>query len=396
MNNNRNILKVIILIIGLLVGIVAAYAVPPDSIRQIRPIQLTFLYPLGTNGIESKYMINQFSINLLAGISGGTRGFEAGGLINADMGNYRGVQFAGLGNFVDGKFDGAQFGGLLNLNTGTNQGAFFAGLCNIQLKNHTGTQFAGITNIVSSNVEGAQFAGITNVVTSNLNGAQFAGIVNLTGGSSRGFQMAGIANINPKKYNGAQVAGILNFTRSLNGFQLGLINVTDTVEKGTPFGFLSIVRHGYHHLELEGNELFFANLSVKTGVSYLYNIFSIGYRPIQNKSYWGVTYGLGTYFPVANKLSMNFDLTATHINEGESWTDALNMVNRLKWNVGYRIHQHLELYGGISFNVALSQLKDEEGRTTGSALVPSYTFYDETIRKTNVKMYPGFNLGIRI
>lgn len=93
---------------------------------------------------------------------------------------------------------------------------------------------------------------------------------------------------------------------------------------------------------------------------------------------------------------MNFDLTATHINEGESWTDVLNLVNRLKWNIGYRIHQYVELYGGVSFNVALSQLRDEEGRVSGSALIPSYTFYEETVRKTNVKIYPGFNLGIRI
>jgi hypothetical protein len=380
MDNNRNIIRVIILIIGLLAGVMAAFANPPDSLKLIRPVQLTFLYPLGTNGIQSREIMNQFSINLLGGLSGGTRGFEAGGLFNADLGNVRGAQFAGLGNLVHGSYEGAQFSGLVNLNAGTNRGAFFAGTTNILLKNAIG----------------AQFAGISNVVTGDMEGSQLAGIGNLTTGTSRGFQLAGIANLSLKNHEGAQVAGILNYTKNLYGFQLGLINVTDTIEKGIPLGFISFVRHGYHHAEVEGNELFFANLSLKTGVPHLYNIFSIGYRPKENKQYWGLTYGLGTYFLLNNQLSMNFDLTATHINEGESWTSVLNMVNRLKWNVGFRIHERLELYGGASFNVALSRLKDEEGRTTGSALIPSYVFYNETIRKTNVKMYPGFNLGIRI
>ena len=396
MDNNRNNIRVIILIIGLQAGITATFANPPDSLKQLRPVQLTFLYPLGTNGIQSREIMNQFSINLLGGLSGGTQGFEAGGLFNADLGNVRGAQFAGLGNFVHGSYEGAQFGGLVNLNTGINRGAFFAGTANILLKNTIGAQFAGISNVVTGDMEGPQFAGISNVVTGDMEGAQFAGICNLTSGTSRGFQMAGIANLSLKYHEGAQVAGILNYTKKLHGFQLGLINVTDTIEKGIPLGFISFVRHGYHRIELEGNELFFANLSLKTGVSHLYNIFSIGYRPKEDKQYWGLTYGLGTYFLLNKRLSMNFDLTATHINEGESWTSVLNMVNRLKWNMGFRIHERLELYGGVSFNVALSRLKDEEGRTTGSALIPSYVFYNETIRKTNVKMYPGFNLGIRI
>jgi hypothetical protein len=380
MENNRNIIRVIILIIGLLVGIVAAFASQPDSLKPIRPVQLTFIYPIGTNGFQSQDFINHFSINTLGGISGGTQGFEAGGLFNADFGNVTGAQFAGLGNLVLGSYKGAQFSGLVNLNTGGTRGAFFAGLTNTLLKNS----------------HGAQFAGITNIVTAQTNGAQVAGISNLATGTSYGLQLAGIANLSIKNHQGAQIAGILNYTKRLNGFQLGMINVADTLEKGTPLGFISFVHHGYHRVELEGNELFFANFSFKTGVPHLYNVFSVGYRPKGDKQNWGVTYGLGTYFPLNNKLSMNFDLTATHINEGESWTDVLNMVNRLKWNVGFRIHEYLELYGGISFNVALSRLKDEEGRIIGSTLIPSYVFYDDTIRTTNVKMYPGFNLGIRI
>jgi hypothetical protein len=380
MDNKRNIIRIIMQITGLLVGIISAFAGNTDSLKHTRPVQLTFLYPLGSNGLQSREYINHFSINLLGGISGGTHGFEAGGLINADLGNMKGAQFAGLVNYNQDSSEGAQFGGIFNINTGNIRGA----------------SFAGLSNIVIRDVQGAQFAGISNIVTGKMKASQLAGISNLVVGHSDGFQLAGITNLSIKSHRGAQIAGILNYTKQLSGFQMALINVSDTIEKGIPFGFISIVRSGYHHIEIEANDLFFANLSFKTGVSHLYNIFSIGYRPHEGKQYWGLTYGLGTYVPLKKKFSMNFDLTSTHINEGESWTNELNMVNRLKWNAGFRIRKNLEIYGGVSFNVALSRLRDAEGRITGSALIPSYTFYDENIRRTNVKMYPGFNLGIRI
>lgn len=257
-----------------------------------------------------------------------------------------------------------------------------------------GAQVAGLANVNVKVMKGAQIAGLTNVAVEESQ-TQIAGLANIVVKESSGLQLAGLTNISPKEHDGAQISGLLNYTRTLNGFQLSVVNVTDTVKKGIPIGFLTVVRHGYRRFEVEGNEVFYANLNFKTGLSKFYNIFSIGYRFKGEKQYWGVTYGIGTLVPISQKFNFNFDVTATHINEDEAWTNELNLLNRLKFNVSYLLTNRLEIFGGPSFNVAVSKLRNSEGEIVGSAIIPSYGFYNETIRGTNVKMYVGFNLGLR-
>lgn len=490
MNNKINTIKLIIIIVGLIVGVVSLYAQPADSTKIYRKAQVTFVHPLGSNGIDAPKVVNNFSFNLLYGVSGGLDGAEIGGLINMGYGNIKGFQlggignsttgwvngfqaagfynvvtdsvtgvqfsgitnvnlkstkgasitgianiiggnargfiFAGLANNIGGSSNGFQAAGLYNLVEDDSKGSQFSGLANINLKDSKGAYFAGLTNITNGDSRGAQFAGLSNINTGEMNGAQvaglanvnvkvmkgaqiagltnvaveesqtqIAGLANIVVKESSGLQLAGLTNISPKEHDGAQISGLLNYTRTLNGFQLSVVNVTDTVKKGIPIGFLTVVRHGYRRFEVEGNEVFYANLNFKTGLSKFYNIFSIGYRFKGEKQYWGVTYGIGTLVPISQKFNFNFDVTATHINEDEAWTNELNLLNRLKFNVSYLLTNRLEIFGGPSFNVAVSKLRNSEGEIVGSAIIPSYGFYNETIRGTNVKMYVGFNLGLR-
>jgi ABC-type arginine transport system ATPase subunit len=91
---------------------------------------------------------------------------------------------------------------------------------------------------------------------------------------------------------------------------------------------------------------------------------------------------------------LNVDLTATHINENEAWTEELNLLNRLKLNAWFDLGP-LQVYGGPSINVHVSNLRDAEGNP-GSALVdPEFTCLDETSGRTRTLIYPGFNFGIR-
>jgi len=490
MDNKINTLKIIILAIGLLTGIASVYAQTNDSTKVTREVQVTFVHPLGSNGIDAPKVINNFSFNLLYGVSGGVQGAEIGGLINIGFGDVKGFQLAGLGNSATGSMDGFQAAGLYNFVQTQSNGAQFAGIANINLENTKGAYFGGITNIIKENSAGAYFAGIATITNENSNGAYFSGLTNITNGNSRsaqvsglgnvnlgsmngaqiaglanlnikelygaqvsglanvnleemngaqiaglanlnvkditgiqiaglanvaaagsqsqiaglgnvvakessGIQLAGLFNISPKEHRGSQIAGLFNYTRTLNGFQLATINISDTIKKGVPVGFISIVANGYRRFEFEGNEALFVNLSFKTGTEKFYNIFSIGYRPQGEKQHWGVTYGIGTLIPVSERVNINFDLTATQLNEDEAWTNTLNLLNRFKFNVSYRITRRLEVMGGPSFNVAVSRLQNAEGKVVGSSIVPSYGFYDETIRGTNVKMYIGFNAGMR-
>ena len=133
MDNKTTFLKTLIILLGLITGIVSVYAQEADT------------------------AINKVSLNLLAGVSAGTQGFEFGGLVNVDLGNVRGAQIAGL----------------VNTNTG--------------------------------NIKGFQLAGLANTVTGSANGFQAAGIYNFVKESSNGFQLAGITNVNLQK---SRVVGI--------------------------------------------------------------------------------------------------------------------------------------------------------------------------------------------
>ena len=118
--------------------------VPQNEVQQqvkCRPAQLTFVYPLGTGFAKSKEKCYHFSINILGGVTGYVKGFEAGGLFNINKYEVKGVQLAGILNVANsvtfqmaGIFNVAQesrvqIGGILNV---TNKGCFQMGLINVR------------------------------------------------------------------------------------------------------------------------------------------------------------------------------------------------------------------------------------------------------------------------
>jgi len=115
----------------MIVSIISVYAESGDTTKINRKAQVTFVHPLGTNGTEAPNVVNNFSLNIFYGVSGGVNGAEVGFLINQDYGDVKGFQFAGLGNSATGWANGLQV----------------AGLYNVVMKEVTGLQVAGITNI---------------------------------------------------------------------------------------------------------------------------------------------------------------------------------------------------------------------------------------------------------
>jgi hypothetical protein len=123
--------------------------------------QVTFFPPLGTNGLHASRYTNDFSFNLLVGISKNEKAFAFAGLTNVIRGDASGFQFAGLANHTGGKMSGMQFAGFTNIAGGNVEGFQFAGLGNVT-GDVTGFQFGGLFNKVR-NVKGVQFAGIVNI-----------------------------------------------------------------------------------------------------------------------------------------------------------------------------------------------------------------------------------------
>jgi hypothetical protein len=381
----------------------------PDSVKTF-PVQVSIIPPLSTNGMANSSQINNMSINLIAGYSGGINGFEMGGFANVVKNDMIGTQMAGFANVVGGKTQGIQMAGFCNVNQKSVQGIQMAGFTNVVSDSVDAMQLAGFANVVSGTSNGWQAAGFLNVSTSTVNGAQMAGFMNLAGknikgGQIAGFynqatdtlngaQMAGFMNLSNGLVEGAQVSGFLNVAKRLKGTQFGFINICDTLESGTPFGFLSIIRKGgFMALELSADETFYAGAQWKTGGKALYNIFNVSVRP-GNTTYWGWGYGFGSNLKSTGNFRINLDLTATHVNENSIWTNHLNLLSRAKLGFTWQAAKHFAISAGPTFNVLTKRLQTVE-QTLSASTVSPYSVYDQTHSGTRVMMWPGAHLSIR-
>jgi hypothetical protein len=392
-----------------------------------RPFQFTFFSPVGTNGMETANYNNNFSINLFAGYNGAVSGIELGGFANTLKHDMNGLQMAGFSNVVMGKSVGVQLSGFSNINRQSLKGGQMAGFSNIiydsataiqvsgfsnmakgelagtqcsgfsnvAMNNAVATQLSGFSNIVKGNTKGSQIAGFSNVSSGSLDGFQLAGFANIAWKETKGAQIAGFANYTNKEISGAQISGFLNIAHKLKGLQFGVFNYCDSVEKGLPIGFLSIVKKGLHSVQFSTDETFYLNASYITGVKHFYNIFTLGAKQKGNRIFWGFGYGVGSSFSLSQVTDINVELVSYQVNHDEWYTESLNTLSRLKFVLSFKVSEKLRIYGGPSYNVLVTDRKSAEGKYTDNGLVPWQT-YSKTNKNVLIKMYPGITLGIRI
>jgi hypothetical protein len=161
-----------------------------------RPVQFTFFYPIGSNGIQSPQIENNFSMNALYGVNGGVDGAEIGGLVNVNNGDVSGFQVGGIANMSPQDLPTVRsLGGIANVVTDSTKGILIAGISNVVGDSSAGFHIAGISNTVNGTFDGGQIAGIGNLNNGAVNGFQIGGISNVTNGDFNGFQLSGIANI---------------------------------------------------------------------------------------------------------------------------------------------------------------------------------------------------------
>lgn len=400
-----------------------------DSLRNTDPVQVSFVPPLSTNGKNNEYSVNRFSLNILAGYSGGLDGVEVGGIANIEKENAKGVQVAGTVNLVRKDVNGFQVAGTVNANGGNLEGAQVAGFLNASASDSSnavqvagfgnihkgdllgaqvsgyinvnggyviGPQVAGFMNIAKGPVAGVQAAGFMNINSGNLRGVQAAGFMNVASQNTIGTQVAGFMNITRKDIEGVQVAGFMNQARKVRGSQIGVINFADSIS-GVQIGFLNFCRNGYRRLEVFGSDAIQANLAFKMGSKKFHNIFAVGIsEPQQAKPRLSYGYGFGSEFRLGNKFDMNLDLICNQIKEnGKLWTDNLNLLNQLKVNFALHPGKRTSLFAGPVLHVAVSKVLNKESNVVGSNIVPDWAPFDKTYTNTRVAIWPGFNAGIR-
>ncbi len=368
-----------------------------------RPFQFTFLFPpLSTNGARNTHIINDVSLNLFLGVSGGVEKFEAATFINIDQYYMNGLQLAGFGNTVGGHVSGAQISGFYNVCGTQTKGFQGAGFVNVSGGGVKGAQAAGFVNVTGDTLEGFQGAGFVNLSDKGKNAVQVAGFGNVTGEGKTLFQGAGFFNV-AGEVEGAQLAGFVNVSGKVKGFQgAGFLNVCDSID-GIPLAFISVVKkNGYRSFGFTISEVQYANVSFKMGVPKLYNIYSFG-KPFGPGSRWMFGGGLGTEVVLSEKMNLNIEGTVHQ----ELWiadpasrfflnTDRLNLYNTVKFLFGWNMDDKVKLHIGPTFNVSVAHTAPGIGALPWNDIAP-YSFVNYTSNNnkgTRVQMWFGLQGSI--
>lgn len=389
--------KGIVALTAITLSSLTATAQKADSISATyRPFQLSFVPYLGTNGTLSKETSNAISINIIGGISKEVRNFEMGGIFNIVTGNTSGFQGAGITNLVSGDVRGCQGSGIFNKSksiigfqgsgianinstlargyqasgifnkTGELQGFQGAGIANIAAGRIIGSQFAGITNICNNNIKGLQGAGIANVADSVI-GGQFAGITSIAK-SVYGVQAGGLVTV-ASTVRGTQLSALINKAKVVKGSQVGLINIADTVT-GASVGLINIVKNGYVQYELAGDDIFYSNIALRSGVQHFHSIVSAGIRPdYSNETIWTLGFGVGTSRTINAKTLVDFDLLYNQIMVGDRFKED-NKLFRVYLGIDRYLFKHVSIAAGITANALVYSTSSETNKQYIKQIIP--------------------------
>jgi len=360
--------------------------------------QLTFNYPLGTNGFKSYQQTNNLSINMLIGFNGGVTGCEVGGIANINNGDINGAQFGGIFNAVKGNIFGAQVSGIFNAATGDATGIQAAGIFNFNKGNFEYIQAAGIFNSNYGNAKGIQAAGIFNSNLGfpdkeNADLAQFAGIANQNNSVIRGGQISGIANLSTDSLTGIQ-ASLVNIGTYVKGVQIGLVNVcTKESDEVIPVGLVNIVKGGLYELELTAGDAMYSNINFKMGVERLYTIYKIGYTVYKGESIYSHGIGLGTYFDINDKSKIGLDVTTSNLTKDFLISYDIEMLNKIDLSYRYSINDKFSAFAGPSFNVYISGYNGED---VDQILNVPYTISKTSKPNVDVYNWIGATAGVSV
>ncbi|MDH5475359.1 MAG: hypothetical protein OEX22_06690, partial [Cyclobacteriaceae bacterium] len=174
-------MKKCVIVLAILVSM-SSYAQKKKQRYQDKTFQLSLVPGISSHGWNDGWYFNKFSLNLLSGISAGSKHLEVAGISNLSLRYATGIQIAGFANVI-----GAN--AFLNLTlreerTLINEEEF------------------------SSYFKGLQFSGFLNNVRNDVTGLQFTGGFNISGGSLLGVQIGGIGNIATRNMLGIQISGL--------------------------------------------------------------------------------------------------------------------------------------------------------------------------------------------
>ncbi|GAA3952819.1 hypothetical protein GCM10022406_38200 [Hymenobacter algoricola] len=393
---------------------------PPPPVGPLyyhRPAQVSFVSPLGTNGLRSGRTVNRVSLNILAGYAAGVQGVEVGGLVNVERDTVLGVQLAGLLNVVGTEVKGVQLAGLFNVIGGSAYGVQVAGLGNIGRDDVRGLQLAGLFNIGGGAARSRRYParptmarrllGLPRLLATDSAASspgasnpgsrpgpllQAAGLCNLTGNDVTGLQTAPLLNV-ARRVRGAQF-GLVNVSKHVRGVQLGLVNVADSVD-GVTLGIINIVRHGYLHGEVWASESLPLNAVLKLGVRHYYTMLGAATQPFGTRFRWASGFGIGTASRAHGRFTYSLDVMQWALAEPAISVTETRLLTQLRPAVAWQMEAagHLQLVLAPTLNLALAY---------NSTSAPAWDFgqnqkllINTSSNRSLTRLWPGVHIGLR-
>lgn len=415
--------------------------------RDVKGMQiagLTNLVGRNTEGVQIAGAINHTMRSL--------DGLQVAGFGNTVWDTLVGVQIAGGANVVKGGLRGVQIGGGCNVATQNVDGTQIAGGVNVTPMDVRKAQVAGGVNY-ARNVSGAQFACGVNVARDTVGGGQvgFGGNyarhvsggqvsfgVNIASGQVTGGQVgfggnyAGSvtggqfsfgANIVPGPVDAGQVGfglnyagsitggqftfglnvvsgrasggqvGVVNFARRCEGMQFGMVNLSDTIT-GVPIGLLSIVRKGYHTIDVSTTEVMDVSLMMRTGVRAFHNLLIVS-ADVGANGAWGFGYGFGSAPRLGCHSGLEIEASGEQVMEQGAWIPAVNIVARFSMRYAYSFGDRFTLFAGPSLNTMVSDWRNGEGEYL-SRIPPSATLFADRAGNAELRSWLGYRVGMGV
>lgn len=358
-----------------------------DSIMKRRPLQTGILPGIGWPGESASNEVNGLALFLLAGWSGSTNGLAIAGLAHVNRFNMKGAQVSGTANYNGGTTSGLQVAGLYNRSCLSFNGMQVAGLVNRDDGFAKGLQAAGLANWNKGAVIGLQAAGLLNVAGENFKGMQVSGLYGRIMGSLDGLQVAGLM-AETGAVSGVQIA-LINRSGRLRGWQIGLVNLADSVSEGIQLGLYNRSVSGIAMVKAGTDETGFAQLQLRTGDKRLFTLMGGGVKERNGAFWWNLEFGLGTSLYHREKLGVYTMLSVRAMNEN-NWSHAWNTLLRMELEARAGLYKGLSLHFGPS----LSAYIPHENLYGFSAFPERNEIARFEGRGHTSLMWPGFSVGL--
>lgn len=341
-------------------------------------VNIGIVYPFSTNGSNAGNCTNEFSFNLVAGVSAIETHYAFAGFSNIVRDRAYGFMGAGFSNHVRNGVQGFQIAGFMNT----------AG------KNVLGLQLAGFMN-TARNVYGGQIGGFMNIARKDAE-FQVAGFFNHSGNTvmqTAGFmniarnvgavQAAGFCNL-ANDVSGAQVAGFMNKAKNVKGVQVaGFINIADSSDY--PIGIVNIIQKGERSIGITIDETSTTLVAFRSGGRVMYGILGVGYNLKNDPSLYALEAGIGAHLLRVGNFRLNAEGALTTLTDFDK---GVYMRSSLRVLPSYRFADRLEVFGGPTINQVYST------HNTGNSLVTDYIWSDRHPDHFN-GMYIGGMVGLQ-